>query len=147
MTDFLKLCDDCKRSQLAHHSEHEGGNAPELCDTCSQVFRTPPRPTFTYGLTPDALIKLAALAQCPDGFPLCIRSQGEWKALSYAWNQGIDAHLEALTKRSSADSSTGQVNVHPEELHTLLRRLYESGSDEAWNLRGSIVFALGIDEV
>lgn len=147
MSDFLKLCEDCQRSQLAHYSEHEGGNPPDLCGECSPKFKRAPRPCFSYGATPDALIKLAAQSQCPDGFPMTIRSKDEWKVLAKAWNQGIDAHLEALTTRSSADSNTGQVNVHPEELHTLLRRLFDDGSDEAWELRGSIVYCLGIEEI
>lgn len=147
MTDFLRLCDDCKRSQLAHHAEHEGGNHPDLCEACAQAFKRTPCPRFSAGMVPDELVKLAALTVCPDDFPMTIRSKSEWKALAKAWNQGIDAHLEALTERSSADSSSGRVNVHPEELHTLLRRLWDDGSDEAWGLRGSIVYHLGIEEI
>jgi citrate lyase beta subunit len=76
-----------------------------------------------------------------------IRSAREWAAIAVAWNQGIDAHLEALTERSSADGSTGEVLVHPDELHVLLRRFAESGDEEAESLRSCILSALDIEEV
>jgi len=116
--------------------------------------------TFSYGSTPDAVIKKSALEQCPDGYPMHLKSHQEWAALAAAWNQGIDSHLEALTERSSADDSTGVVLVHPAELHVLLRRLneldgatlfpdwdYERESNPAENLRQSILCTLGIEEV
>lgn len=78
---------------------------------------------------------------------MIIKCRSEWKALSDAWNQGIDAYLEAMTERSSADNTTGRVLVHPEELCTLLRRLYEDGTDDAWGLRSSILETLGIEEI
>lgn len=105
----------------------------------------------TFGQTPVELIREAARAQCPNGYPMTIRSQEEWSAISNAWNKGIDAHLEAITERSSADPTTGKVLVHPDELHVLLRRLFdagdESGDDEAWSLRSAILSTLGIEEV
>lgn len=147
MTEFLKLCDDCKCSQLEHYSKQEGGKAPSLCEACASEFpKGAPRPCFSFGYCPSELITLAAKSQCPEGYPMTIRCQDEWKVISDAWNQGIDSHLEALTERSSADSTTGKVNVHPEELCTLLRRFYESESDEAWSLRSSILSTLGIEE-
>jgi len=109
------------------------------------LFMTDTR--FSFGQCPSEIITLAVLAQCPEGYTMTLRSQGEWKALSDAWNQGIDSHLEAMTVRSTADSSSGSVNVHPEELCTLLRRFYEDGSDEAWGLRSCILSTLGIEEV
>lgn len=145
MTDtFLALCDDCKRSQLAYHASQEGGGKPALCERCA--FDPIPNPCFSFGHCPSELIKLAAMAQCPNGYPMTLRAKSEWKALSDAWNQGIDSHLEAMTVRSTADSRSGSVNVHPEELATLLRRFYESGDDEAWSLRSSILSSLGIEE-
>ena len=113
---------------------------------------------FSYGTTPDDVIRAAAREQCPDGYLMTIRSKVEWKAIAAAWNQGIDAHLEALTERSSADAKTGKVNVHPDELHVLLRRLYEAGESEpndpdanedppAMRLRSDILSTLDIEEV
>ena len=112
--------------------------------------------TFTLGTTPAALITELCTEQCPDGYPMVIKSQREWRILSLAWNQGIDSHLEALTGRSSADASSGAVNVHPSELHVLLRRLFEADMsqgfgmadiDEAWSLRTDILSTLGVEEV
>jgi hypothetical protein len=106
---------------------------------------------FTLGTTPTELITRLCTEQCPDGYPMVIRSQHEWSVISTAWNQGIDSHLEALTERSTADASTGAINVHPEELHVLLRRLFddcaEEDTDEAWGLRTSILSTLGVEEV
>lgn len=93
-----------------------------------------------------ARIKAAAAAQCPEGYSMTIKDSDEWKALAAAWNQGIDAHLEALTGRSSADASTGRVLVHPEELHTLVRRLLEGGSEESESFGGVILTTLGLDD-
>ena len=104
------------------------------------------KPEFSMGHAPTALITRLCREQCPNGYPMTLRSQSEWAVLSNAWNQGIDSHLEALTERSSADECTGEVNVHPDELHVLLRRLYEDGSDEAWSLRSDILSTLGITE-
>ena len=145
---FLDLCDDCKRAQLRARADET--KLPELCEACKPVgyHRSqgqPPRACFSAGLCPSELIKLAALDQCPEGYPMTIRDPAEWTALAAAWNQGIDSHLEALTERSHANN--GSVCVHPEELHTLLRRLYESESEDAWQLRSCILTTLGIEEV
>jgi len=115
--------------------------------------------TFTYGTTPDEVVKAAALELCPDGFPMQLKSQDDWTALSTAWNQGIDSHLEGMA-RSVADAKSGHVWVHPEELHTLCRRLneldgsalwpdwdYEWENDPADDLRQSILTCLDIEEV
>lgn len=102
--------------------------------------------TYSFGDCPDDVIRKACAEQCPNGYPMTIRSQDEWAVIAAAWNQGIDSHLEALTTRSTADHTTGEVNVHPDELHVLLRRLYEDGGDEAWSLRSDILSTLDIEE-
>lgn len=103
---------------------------------------------YSFGECPPDVITAACRAQCPDGYPMVIRSKAEWRALSEAWNQGIDSHLEAMTERSSADHTTGKVLVHPDELHVLLRRLYESDdTEEAWGLRSCILSTLDIEEI
>lgn len=112
---------------------------------------------FSFGLTPDEVIRSAAREQCPGGYPMLLRGQEEWAALSEAWNQGIDSYLEAITERSSADSSTGAVVVHPDELHALLRRLRDDDYRREWSstivedaglaLRSAILTTLGIEEV
>ena len=121
------------------------------------------RVCFTAGTTPRDVIDRLALEQCPEGFSMRIADRWEWLALAGAWNEGIDAHLEALTVRSSADAHTGEVLVHPAELGTLLRRLWEAyerdeGDPElaernetvgsaAGQLRSAIIDSLGIEEV
>jgi hypothetical protein len=102
---------------------------------------------YSLGDCPDDVIRKACAEQCPTGYHMTIRSKDEWAAIAAAWNQGIDSHLEALTTRSTADHTTGEVNVHPDELHVLLRRLDEDGSDEAWSLRSAILQTLDIEEL
>jgi hypothetical protein len=113
---------------------------------------------FTCGCTPDAVIKAAALEQCPSGYHMTLNER-DWEALAAAWNQGIDSHLEGMA-RSYADASSGQVVVHPEELHILIRRLNELDAEKMWpdwnlgqhnypneSLRQDILSTLGIEEI
>lgn len=107
--------------------------------------------TFTQGKTPPDLIRRQCLGQCPDGFYMTIKDPNEWRIIAHIWNQGIDAHLEALTTRSSADHKTGKIIIHPEELPCFLRRLYENVPDSDWevavDLRTAILICLGIEEI
>lgn len=152
--DFDRLCDDCRRTQLRAHADAD--DLPELCSRCRRMLGygvSTPTPSYFSGCAPSELVTLACSDQCPRGFQMTLRSPNEWRALSEAWNQGIDSHLEAITARSSADAQTGKVLVHPAELATLLRRLYEAGEDDAsdpnpaWDLRSSILATLGIEEI
>lgn len=102
--------------------------------------------SFSYGMTPPEIINERVHQQCPDGYPMTIRSQDEWSVIAAAVNQGIDSHLEGFT-RSKFDSKTGQCLIHPDEMKTFLRRLDEDGSDEATSLRVSILDTLGIEEI
>lgn len=110
---------------------------------------------FTYGTCPADVIRIAVNTQCPNGYPMTIKSQREWKWISDAVNQGIDSHLEALTQRSTFNVSTGECNVHPDELHVLLRRLGEmeceeedeENGDSPHDLRSCILSTLDIEEV
>lgn len=102
--------------------------------------------SYNYGECPDEAITEACMQQCPDGFPMTIRSKDEWRALAEAWNQGIDSHLEGMA-RSTADNTTGQVLVHPAELCTLLRRLNNSDNEVSSDLRSGILQSLGIEEI
>jgi len=102
---------------------------------------------FSFGMTPSDLINRLCNEQCPNGYPMTIRSQSEWDVITEAWNQGIDSHLEAITERSKANSRTGEIVIHPDELACLLRRLCDSDSDEAMSLRIDILYTLGIQEI
>ena len=94
-------------------------------------------------------IKRRAIEQCPDGYHIRTPSYTDSLAIVKAWNQGIDSHLEALTESStfSTVKSRYNFNIHPEELHVLVRRLmemdYEDG--EAHDLASSICSTLGIE--
>jgi len=103
--------------------------------------------TYSIGTCPSKVIKSACLLQCPDGYTMTIRNKDEWKIIAHAVNQGIDSHLEALTARSSFNSTTGECIVHPEEIHVLLRRFHDSGEDAAWSLRSDILSTLDIEEI
>jgi hypothetical protein len=103
------------------------------------------RLSFSYGTTPENVIKKQLLKKFPDGYPMTIRSQNIWSAIAKAVNQGIDSHLDGFT-RSKFDSKTGEVLIHPEEMVTFLRRLGE-GDEEAMSLRTDILSTLGIEEI
>lgn len=104
------------------------------------------RVSFSYGTTPEDIIKARVLRQTPNGYPMTIRTQHEWTAIANAVNQGIDSHLEGFT-RSKFDPKTGECLIHPEEMTTFLRRLYESNDEEAMGLRSAILETLGIEEI
>jgi hypothetical protein len=147
----------------------EAGVEPEAAELRAEQYAeevAQSRPCFTAGLTPKEVIDRHARLHCTDGFfPMKIVDRAEWQALSAAWNQGIDSHLEAMTERSSADASTGEVRVHVDELSVLCRRLQEyadevanradqrrfagtdSDAEAAENLRSSIIDCIGIEEV
>jgi len=102
--------------------------------------------SFTFGATPEKIIKEKTMQQTPSGYPMTIKSQNEWTAIANAVNKGIDAHLEGFT-RSKFDHTTGECLIHPEEMTTFLRRLYENGDEESWGLRSAILETLGIEEI
>jgi hypothetical protein len=102
--------------------------------------------SFSYGSTPEEFIDKRARAIAPSGYSMEIKNQDEWDVLVEVVNQGIDSHLEGFTS-SVFDSSTGKCNIAPEEMKVLLRRLYESGSEEAWQLRTDILYTLNIEEI
>lgn len=104
------------------------------------------RLSFSFGTTPENIIKEKVLEQTPSGYPMHIKSRNEWVAIAKAVNQGIDSRLEGFT-RSKFDNKTGQCVIHPEEMTTFLRRLFEDGGEEAWGLRSAILETLGIEEI
>lgn len=91
-------------------------------------------------------------------FTMVIRSRVEWRVIANCVNQGIDAHLEAITD-SSFDESSGKCSVSPHDLCVLLRRLgdydftEEEDTDtdndewsEAMSLQSSILTVLGFND-
>ena len=65
-------------------------------------------------------------------------------------NQGIDSHLEAVTdsKFYYVSHPTRLVcEIAPADLAVIVRRMYEDDSDEALDLRSSILYSLDIEEI
>lgn len=101
---------------------------------------------YTFGTTPVDVIRDAVSEQCPDGFRMTIQNQKEWETIAKAVNVGIDAHLEAITS-STFNHKGGECVVSAEDMPVLLRRLEEIGSACGDNLRMSILYTLGIEEI
>ena len=125
------------RSQLRDAREKLAQQHAEVGDLQEQVWVTS--------------VRLACIKQCPGGYQMEIKSEREWVVIAAAVNQGIDAHLEAVSDRSSFDATTGKCLVHPDELHVLLRRLFELADQECSNepgpedLAGAILDTLGLE--
>jgi len=105
--------------------------------------------------TYDALKRAISARQGDEHFPMVL-TYDDYHVFAKAWNMGIDAHLEALTDRSSVEERDGKahVSIHPEELPTLVRRLFELGESEdhtdesgpAQGLAESILYALDLED-
>lgn len=105
--------------------------------------------------TYDALKRAISARQGDEHFPMVL-TYDAYHVFAKAWNMGIDAHLEALTDRSSVEERDGKahVSIHPEELPTLVRRLFELGESEdhtdesgpAQGLAESILYALDLED-
>jgi len=104
------------------------------------------RVSFSFGTTPEEVIKERVGKQTPSGYPMHIKNRAEWAAIAKAVNQGIDSRLEGFT-RSTFDHKTGKCLIHPEEMTTFLRRLYEGGDEESWGLRSAILETMGVEEI
>ena len=122
------------------------GGEPYTDEEMDLMEKQDKRLSFSYGTTPESVIKEKVNKETPSGYSMHIKDKNEWSALAKAVNQGIDAHLEGFT-RSKFDSKTGQCLIHPDEMTTLLRRLFENGDEESHNLRSAILETLGIEEI
>lgn len=111
--------------------------------------------TYTAGMTPAEALRGAMSRELGES-PYEMSLVGE-DALTVqsAVNQGIDSHLEACYVPDRGDSyePTGhrlECEVSQESLPVLLRRLwemFEDGAEDAYQLRSSILYTLGIEEV
>lgn len=102
------------------------------------------RLSFSFGSTPEEIIKKRVYSESPSGYPMTIKNQDEWSVIAEVVNQGIDSHLEGFTR---SKFKNGECLIHPNEMTTFLRRLYENGSEMAWSLRSGILETLGIEEI
>jgi hypothetical protein len=69
----------------------------------------------------------------PQFIPITCRiGMSDYKMFLGVWNQGIDSHLEAFTK-SKYNENNGRLclDFHISELHILVRRLQELGTEQA----------------
>lgn len=109
--------------------------------------------TITYDLVRQAMGS--------ESYPMSLTSESEVAAVISAVNQGIDSHLEACfmpelgdafapgartTRSGAVITRTLECVVSQQSLPVLLRRLFESGDDQAWSLAEDILTTLGIDE-
>jgi len=104
------------------------------------------RGTYSIGETPENVIREAASEQCPGGYFIHIKNQADWDVIVNEVNKGIDPSLEAFID-STFDETTGKCNIAVNELPILLRRLFESETEESWSLREDILSTLGIEEI
>ena len=65
-----------------------------------------------------------------------------------AVNQGIDAHLHAVTDSTfEAKGNRLVCNIAPGDLGVIIRRLLETEDEQAETLAGDICYMLGIEEI
>lgn len=109
-----------------------------------------PTKTLTFGIVPSNLwFRDAFAAQGIATFPVEMHEHSkEFAALQSAINVGIDSHLEAVRFEKFAGSYGRRgFRFGPPALRTLVRRLVDSGSDEAESLASGIVASLGLEWV
>jgi hypothetical protein len=96
-------------------------------------------------------IKNRALEFFPNGYEMSfLVGSKDLDCITNAWNKGIDAYLEGVTEKSSyhfRNRTRVIINIHPEELHVLVRRLLEDDDENANSLASDICTTLGIELV
>jgi hypothetical protein len=81
-----------------------------------------------------------------DPYPIEMHPGNDYKALAEAINQGIDSHLEAVAcKQSPGSHGRSRIVIEPQTLHVLVRRLMESGNEDAESLASGICEPLDIE--
>jgi hypothetical protein len=108
--------------------------------------------SYSYGKTPIKVIQAVLVKELGAGeryhMDLAPGSCEE-KVVTQAVNQGIDAHLEAITGLVQMRTSRGRLKLQftQESMLVLLRRLHDAGDEESASLRRDILSTLGIEEV
>lgn len=112
------------------------------------------RKRFTHGTTPKDAILAQLKAELGDGWYRMTLSRSDEPVVTKAVNQGIDAHLEAITELRQSRDGHGRLKLEfgHESLCVLLRRLQEEddkgdGNEAAASLRSTILESLKIEEV
>ena len=103
--------------------------------------------SFTYGTTPEAVIR-KALSECGhDPYPMELCGK-EGELVRELVNQGIDSHLQAVTGKFTVNGNRLHCKVDHDGMVCLLRRLNESEDfDTASSIRGGILTTLEIEEI
>jgi len=104
--------------------------------------------SFSFGTTPAAIILAALASELGDKAYHIGANPTDAKLIQRIVNIGIDSALEAITESEFAWRG-GRLHCHfaHKDLLVLLRRLYEDGSEDAWQLRSDILTTLEIEEI
>lgn len=83
-------------------------------------------------------IKERAKEQCPNGYSIeCHFNSSDFEFIQKAVNKGIDSHLEAIMfTQGMGEHGRSAMNITPETLHVLVRRLMEMDCDEERREKG-----------
>ena len=104
--------------------------------------------TYTFGTTPEQVIRTAFASEIPSGkYHMDLVGEDAHSVID-AVNEGIDSHLTAITDSEFTPSGRRLgCKVTEDDMIVLLRRLGDSGSNEAMSLRSSILQTLEIEEI
>ena len=115
------------------------------------------RHVYSYGATPQGVIRTACAAQCPNGYRMAVHNGEDLDALAAATQPVIDAHLEAVIFTEGPRDEAGRrvFTFTAEGLAVLCRRLGEapwghpddSEDPAAHGLRSAILQRLDIEEI
>lgn len=87
-------------------------------------------------------VREEALRQCPKGYEIDTRISQEYNAIALVWNQDVKGFSRSVCK---CRDSRRKFTIHPKELSTLVRWLFESGGEDAGNIAANICSDLGIE--
>ena len=87
-------------------------------------------------------VREEALRQYPKGYKIDTSISQEFNAIALAWNQDVKGFSRSGCK---CRDSRRKFIIHPKELSTLVRWLFESGGEDASNIAANICGNLGIE--
>lgn len=112
------------------------------CGNCGQ--QTFPAVSFSFMWSDQLGAEIKRRSLTPH--PIECHQGADWYAIAAAINQGIDSHLEAIQyTRTIGSHGRERVVFNPESIPALVRRLMESGEENAESLASGICETLGIE--
>ena len=87
-------------------------------------------------------VREEALRQCSKGYEIDTKISQEYNAIALAWNQDVKGFSRSGCR---VRDSRRKFTIHPKELSTLVRWLFESGGEDAGNIAANICSNLGIE--